>query len=104
MKKNKYWFLPKAFGYGFTPYTWEGAIATIGLLSMVFLSAYTNGFFKLDLYEKKGYFPTEFIWRFVYDVIIITTLFILAFKDKVKGGLQWNWSLKRVIELAKEND
>ena len=81
---NKYWFKPKRYGYGFMPITWEGWIATIVLIGLVFLSAYTNGFFSGVVKNQNGF-------RFVFDLIIILVLFTIAFKGKVRGGLQWKW-------------
>jgi len=86
--KSKHWFLPKCYGYGFFPITWQGWLATLILLGVMILSAYTNNFFNSQV-------DTPDIFRFSLDTIIITGLFTALFKDKVKGGLRWHWGWKR---------
>jgi hypothetical protein len=81
---KKYWFRPKRYGYGFYPITWEGWIATFGLVGMIFLSAYKNGFTNPEIFAENGL-------SFVFDVVIVGTLSTVLFKEKVEGGLRWRW-------------
>ncbi len=85
---NKYWFKPKRYGYGFTPVTWEGWLATLILVVLIFVSAYINGFFTSQI-ENKGEF------RFLLDVLVLTTLFSLISKNKVRDKLGWRWGNKK---------
>lgn len=81
---NQYWFKPKNYGYGFTPITREGWIATIVLLSLVLGAAYINGFFSGEVDLSSG-------MHFLFETLCFVIAFTLLFKDRVKGGLRWKW-------------
>ncbi len=85
---NKYWFLPKLYGYGFFPITWQGWLATLVLLTLMILSAYINNFFNCQVGPQNGS-------RFFLDIVVLTLLFTVLFKNKVKGGLRWQWGRKK---------
>lgn len=85
---KKYWFLPKCYGYGFFPITWQGWLSTLILLGLIFLSAYVNNFFNQQASTQDGL-------RYLLDVVILASLFTAIFKDKVKGGLRWQWGRKK---------
>jgi len=87
---NKYWFKPKKYGYGFFPISWEGWLATFILVVLVLLSAYVNNFFCGNS-EKEVVLEAKNGFRFLLDVLMISGLFTVLFKDKVKHGLQWRW-------------
>lgn len=84
---KKYWFKPKCYGYGFCPSSWEGWIATIVFIGLVFASAYVNGFFSSEIDNKDGV-------RYLLDLFILSGVFTALFKDSVDGGLQWRWGDK----------
>ena len=84
---NKYWFKPKKYGYGFQPSSLEGWLLTLGLVLLIILSAYTNNFFTTDISMTNGF-------RYIFDVIIIITIFTLVAKDKTDGELKWRWGNK----------
>lgn len=85
---QKYWFRPKPFGYGFMPITWEGWLATMILIGLVVLSAYTNGIIP----ENAEAEPTiREALRFVFDISILISVFTALMRDKVRGGLRWMW-------------
>lgn len=85
---KKYWFLPKCYGYGFFPISWQGWLATLVLLGLILLSVYINNFFNCQVSTQNGF-------RFFLDVTILICLFTALFKDKVKGGLRWQWGRKK---------
>ena len=84
---NKYWFKPKCFGWGFCPTSWEGWVTTLVLLGVLLLSAYVNGFSNSEINSKEGL-------NFLFDLFIIIGVFTALFRDKVEGGLRWNWGCK----------
>lgn len=86
--KSKHWFLPKCYGYGFFPISWQGWLSTLILLGLILLSAYVNNFFNYQVNTQDGF-------RYFLDVVILCLLFTLLFKDKVKGGLRWQWGRKK---------
>jgi hypothetical protein len=80
---SKYWFKPKRFGWGFFPITWQGWLSTLVLLSTLLLSVYVN---------KINSEPSQSgVSKFILDTVIIISVFSCLFKDKVKGGLRWQW-------------
>lgn len=84
---KKYWFKPKKYGYGVYPISWEGWLATLLLIGLLFASAYINNFFE----------PTAEIvtikngLQFLLDVVILAGLFMLLITGKVNGELKWRW-------------
>lgn len=88
---TKYWFKPKTYGYWFFPISREGRLATLVLLGVILFSAYVNWFFDPSMNDDLA------IWagiNFLFNVIVLSVLFTLLFKNKVKGGLQWKWGNK----------
>ena len=85
---NKYWFKPKCFGWGFFPISWEGWVATLALLGVLFISIYVNDFSNSEIESKEGL-------NFLLDLFIIMGVFTALFRDKVEGGLQWSWGCKK---------
>lgn len=83
----KYWFRPKSYGYGLVPISWEGWLATLIFILILLVSVYIN-----DIYSET--FSLNQILRFILDLIIISTLFMVVFKDKIEGELKWNWGRK----------
>ncbi|AHB40297.1 MAG: hypothetical protein ACD_25C00120G0007 [uncultured bacterium] len=81
---KKYWFRPRRLGYGFAPISWEGWLATLVLIILLLLSAYTNGIWEEGVSSKGGI-------RFLLDVVIFTCLFTALYKDKVDGSLRWRF-------------
>ena len=86
--KNKYWFVPKLYGWGFCPITREGWLSTLAVVFLIILSAYTNNFFNCQVEPENGF-------RFLLDIIFIACIFTALFKDKVRGGLRWQWGRKK---------
>ena len=84
MYMTKFWFKNKHYGYGFYPITWQGWLATLIFIFLIFLSAYTNGFFSENTVTTSAI-------GFLLDIIILSALFTILFKDSVKGGLRWKW-------------
>jgi len=87
MSKNKtrHWFRPKSYGYGMTPITWEGWFATAGFVLLLLLSGWINNIFDPAIIDFKD------IGRFVYDVLVLSFLFMLVFEKKTTDELKWRW-------------
>ena len=81
---KKYWFKPKKFGYGFVPISWEGWLATLGFIIVIFILAYINKIFAKDIATKDGF-------RFLFDLAVLCVLFTLICKRKLDGKLKWRW-------------
>ena len=85
---KKQWFKSKKYGIGFFPITIEGWMATLALMGLIFLSAYTNNFFISEAESAIG--PKDSL-RFLFDVIVLCCLFTVLFQDRLKDGLKWRW-------------
>jgi len=91
MTNTLYWFIPKVFGWGFMPVTWQGWLALTILLGLILLSAYVNGLFiKRDKNDFAFLYSKDMI-RFILDTIILVTVFTLSIASKVDGGLAWRF-------------
>ena len=86
MKHNKYWFKPKAFGYGATPTTWEGWLVVLGfviyLLAISMFLTEEDSVFQYLLYLSIGIVA---IWMISYFNIFysfkISHIFFIAFAN-----------------------
>ena len=85
MKLKKYWFQPKSYGYGLTPISWEGWVATALFVLVLLLFAYLNKFFTIHTMKSTG--PL----LFVIEVFILSVIFMSLMKEKTKGELKWYW-------------
>ena len=80
MKKQQtqHWFVPKKYGYGFLPVSWEGWLMTFGLVCVVMVSAFAHNLFSL-----LG--PTvQQLAAFLVDVVMIGVLFSYFAEKKTK--------------------
>jgi len=76
---NGFWFKRKLYGWGWTPATWQGWLATLIYLSAIIFWAIL-----------KGDSP-DFIFWFIF--LILTALFVLtAYKKGEKP--KWQWGIK----------
>jgi len=86
---NKYWFKPKLYWYGFTPSSWEWWIATLWILWVLMLSAYSHGFFTItwpSFMQAAG---------FLFDITLVAAIFTILFTPKTRWELKWNWGNRR---------
>jgi hypothetical protein len=85
---TKYWFKPKTYGYGMVPISWEGWLVVAIFVGILYISAYINYIvpFSANMTE---------LLSFLLDVVTYTALFIVLFKDKTNGTLEWRWGKKK---------
>ena len=84
---SRYWFLPKTYGYGATPSTWEGWVATLvfavvfGALTIVAANPLLVGL------------PADRAWRVAFGALAALALgvFMLIAAMKTDGGWGWRW-------------
>ncbi len=85
---GKYWFKPKRYGYGLYPVSLQGWVATLCLCVLILVSFYLN----IHAHFIIGARPSLREWlRFGLDVIILSALFLVLFKDKTEGEIRWRW-------------
>ncbi len=73
-----YWFKPKKFGWGITPISKEGWLLTLLISLLLFADGYA-------IYNT---YPQPFATiKFIIDTFIITFVFLLSVKRKIKGDI-----------------
>ncbi|WP_277971023.1 hypothetical protein [Sphingomonas echinoides] len=70
-----YWFVPKAFGIGATPVTWQGWALTIGFVALAVLDMTLMP----DRVARIGV------------LVALLLLFTLIALRKTRGGWSWRW-------------
>ncbi len=70
-----YWFAPRMFGWGATPVTWQGWLATLIFAGLLFGVVYAT--------------PGTYIKLVAATPIVLAFLLLLA--RKTEGGLHWQW-------------
>ena len=83
--EHNHWFKQKRYGYGLTPTSWQGWLATLGLVALIILSAYSNNFL-----SETGPAYTQ-IARFYLDIFVLSSIFLLAMQSKTRGQMKWRW-------------
>lgn len=70
-----YWFVPKMFGFGATPVTWQGWALTIGYVVLLAID--------VNVVPEK-----------IAQVglgVALSAVFLVAVIRKTDGGLRWRW-------------
>jgi hypothetical protein len=81
---NKYWFIPKRFGWGFFPISWEGWVVVLITVIAIVAAGFVDGIFVEPVSVKEGL-------RFLLDFSVILTLSSLVSLKKTKGKVTWRW-------------
>lgn len=81
---SQYWFRCKQYGFGTYPISWQGWLATLGLVILIMISCYIN----IPVAEKSLGILKNWL-RYGLDVFILATLFLLIVKDKTEGEIKW---------------
>ncbi|MCD6413842.1 MAG: hypothetical protein J7L54_06835 [Elusimicrobia bacterium] len=85
---SAHWFKPKKYGWGLQPVSWQGWVATLCLCALILISFYLN----IHVHFMNGIKPTLKDWlRFGPDVVVLSALFVVIFKNKTDGKLKWRW-------------
>lgn len=75
-----YWFKRKAFGWGWTPVTWQGWLVTVGAVGLIVWNA-----FRLDV-ENSHDAILPFV---VQSVVIVSVLIWICYKTGESPKWQW---------------
>ncbi|MDH5533226.1 MAG: hypothetical protein OEX81_02235 [Candidatus Pacebacteria bacterium] len=84
MKRNKYWFKSKRFGWGFVPISWEGWLSVALLLGLIYLVAYLNGIFEEPVTTKQ-------ILSYLFDVFLIILISLPYHQKRSRDKIRWRW-------------
>jgi hypothetical protein len=84
---SRYWFRPRRYGYGATPSTWEGWVATAVFAAVVM--ALNAG---IILSAQSNLRTTAVLIILVFAVI---ALFFWFAGTKTEGGWRWRWGRRR---------
>lgn len=78
---RKLWFKRKAYGWGWTPATWEGYLVMFGYLAIaLFLLVRSQGMMRFH----------EVLWQFILPFIIATILLLMVCYKKGEKP-KWRW-------------
>ncbi len=86
---SKKWFVPRSYGWGFEPTTWQGWLTVVIFIGLVFASLYLNNIF------DKSKITIKDIASIFFDYVILITTLIYFCLSKTKGKVQWNWGKKK---------
>jgi len=73
--RDGYWFVPKGFGFGATPVTWQGWAVTLGFLAALVAAARSM--------------PAG-VPRIIVFIALIVAFGVVA-ANRTDGGLRWRW-------------
>lgn len=83
--KNGHWFKRKLFGWGWTPVTWQGWLATIGYVALIFI-------FAASVDENSS--VREYFFTFILPFILLTITFFRILHIKAPEP-KWTWGLPK---------
>jgi len=83
-EQNNHWFIPKRYGYGLEPVTWQGWLMTLVFIAIVMGAAV------VDFPVKDEPTPRQ-VGRFLIDLFLLTSLFLIISLPKTKGTMRWRW-------------
>jgi len=84
MKKNKYWFKSKRFGWGYVPISWEGWLSVAIFMVLIYLSGYLNNVYQEPINNKD-------LLSFLFDTFIIILVTLPFYQKKSKDKARWRW-------------
>jgi len=84
---TKYWFKNKKYGFGLSPVTWQGWVATLCLLVLFIVALFID----MPIASETTAVSVKDCLRFELDVIVLIGLFFALFKDKTEGEIKWRW-------------
>ena len=87
--EREIWFKAKAYGWGWTPATWQGWAITIGYIGIIILLA-----MQLDSDARSG---SDFLLHFFIMIVVPTLLLIWVCYEKGERP-HWSWGKKQNIE------
>jgi len=81
---TRYWFKPKRYGYGATPVTWEGWVATLAAIVVVAGSIVT-----MTLLVDKSDLIGWLLWAAF--IAAVTYWFVQSCRWRTDGEWRWRW-------------
>lgn len=76
MSDGREWFVPKRYGFGAVPVTWQGWALTIGFVALLVCAS--------PLLHRS--------WiAFASIAVMLTVLFVVITARTTRGGLHWHW-------------
>jgi hypothetical protein len=81
---TQFWFRPKRYGYGATPVTWEGWLATVVAGTVVAASIVA-----MNVWVDRANLVAWIIWAAVLAVLVL--YFVQFCRRRTDGDWQWRW-------------
>ncbi len=82
---NKKWFVPKSYGWGLVPISWEGWLVTGLFVVIVLAFAYLNDIFSSETVSVENYL------HYVLDLFLLIIALLYFCIPRTEGKVQWNW-------------
>ena len=79
---TQYWFKPKRYGYGATPVTWEGWVATVVLAVIV-----AGSIVAMNLLVDRANVVAWLTWA----ALVAAAIFLFAQFSRRKTDSEWRW-------------
>lgn len=84
--ESKKWFIPKNYGWGLVPVTWQGWLTTLFYIGL--MVAYV--WYAYDLSHPELLTGRENV-KMIFDVCLSAVAFMYLVSDKVEGKIGWYW-------------
>ncbi len=79
-----YWFRPKRYGYGATPVTWQGWVATLAMAVAV-----AGSILGMNHFVDRANFAGWLIWAGIIAAVVLG--FVELSRRKTDGEWRWRW-------------
>jgi len=86
-----YWFVPKSYGYGATPVTWQGWAVTLAAVAILVGSTLLMVVLPAASHSGPS-FPVVLVWAALQAVVVGALLAIT--RAKTDGAWRWRWGGK----------
>jgi hypothetical protein len=82
---ERFWFRPKAFGYGATPITWEGWAVTLGAMIVMILAIF------LAVLAETRHWPDRRSLQAACLIVCLATVTVSIVVSRGKTDGDWRW-------------
>lgn len=88
--EKKYWFVPKTYGWGLASISWQGWVAVLVYIGLVFAYLY----FGYNIFTAPEKINSKEIARVIFDITLSGVAFVYLMEEKTEGKVTWKWGNK----------